>query len=237
MSVVPAKIYQDVIRFMPGNFDQRMFSDYLGYPADRKLPPTIQAVLAEKLLPNIGLAPLNYQYRMLPIAGRDAHLNTITIPENIHLNGNLMYRLLRGSSHLIVHLISTPGQTVGDPAETYIYYAYFNTLLQMAADHLRKELVRHIGIPEIRLTRRYAPGYCGWPIEDQNTLLHLLKPAAIGVRSTDAFMLEPAHSVSGIFGLRTGKHIGGEMPCYHCTSLACRVHDDFNKELLLIEGE
>jgi hypothetical protein len=237
MSVVPEKIYQNVLHFLPGNFDQRMFADFLGYPAGRKLPPTIQAVLAEKLLPNIGLTPLNHQYRMLPIADRDAHLNTITIPENIRLNGNLVYRLLQGSSHLIVHLISTPGQKVADAAETYIYYAYFNTLLQMAADHLRRELVRNMGIPDIQLTRRYAPGYCGWPIDDQNTLLHLLQPSAIGVRCTDAFMLEPAHSISGIFGLRTGKRIGGDMPCYHCTSLACRVHDDFNKELFLIEGE
>lgn len=237
MTFISGKIYQDAITFTGADFSSALFSDYMNYPRGKPMPATIRSILDEKLLPKIGQTPLHYQYSILPIARRDAHLNDISIAGNYHFNGNLVYRLLRGSTHVIAHLISTPGQTVDDLAETYVYYAYFNTLLQMAADHLRKILVRMCEIPEIRLTRRYAPGYCGWPIQDQDVLLKLLEPAAIGVRFKESLMLEPAHSISGIFGVREQSRISGNMPCYKCTSLTCKVHNDFNKELGLIKGE
>ena len=236
MTYISEKIYQDMITFRPADFNYELFSGFMNYPPGKAIPATIKSVLDEKLLPDIGHAPVSYQYRILPIAARHARLNDIIVKNTYHLNGNLVYRLLRGSTHVIAHLISTPGETVNDIAEIYIYYAYYNTLLQMSADHLRKVLIQRCEIPEIQLTRRYAPGYCGWPIHDQNVLLKLLEPAAIGVRFTESMMLEPAHSTSGIFGLRQQPRIGGNMPCYNCTSLTCKVHDDFNKELRLIEG-
>ncbi len=231
------KLYQDAIIFNPAEFNHGLFSAFMNYPPGKDIPQTVKSILMENLLPHIGETPLNYQYRMLQIDGRDAHQTDVLLDDTYHLNGNLVYRLLRGCTHVFAHLISTPGKTVHDPVETYIYYAYFNTLLQMAADHLRLLLTRNINIPDIRLTRRYAPGYCGWPIEDQSVLLNMLKPASIGVRFSESLMLEPVHSISGIFGLREKSRISGNMPCYYCTSLTCKVHDDFNRELVFIKGE
>ena len=237
MTIVVEKLYQNMISFKPDDFNYAQFSAYMGYPPGRAIPAPVKSILQEKLLPHIQTTPLYYQYRMSEIVGRNSRMDNVILDDLFHLKGNLVYRLLKGCTHVIAHLISTPEQTVHDITEIYIGNAYFNTILQMTADNLRRILTHDIDIPDIRLTRRYAPGYCGWPIEDQSVLLQLLDPAAIGIRYSESLMLEPVHSVSGIFGLREHPRISGNMPCHVCTSLSCRVHDDFNQELIFLKGE
>jgi len=237
MTIVSEKLYQNMISFKPDDFNYAQFSAYMGYPPGKAIPAPVKSVLREKLLPHIQASPLYYQYRMSDIVGRNSRTDDVMLDDLFHLKGNLVYRLLKGCTHVIAHLISISGQVVDDITEIYICNAYFNTILQMAADHLRLILTHDIDIPDIRLTRRYAPGYCGWPIVDQSVLLQLLDPAAIGVRYSDSLMLEPVHSVSGIFGLRQHPRISGRMPCHVCTSLTCRVHDDFSQELIFLKGE
>ncbi len=236
MTFVSEKLYQNEVSFKPDDFNYAQFSAYMGYPPGKTIPATVKSILQEKLLPHIKTTPLNYQYRMSEIVGRNARMDDVMLDDLFHLKGNLVYRLLKDCTHVIAHLISVSGQAVDDPTEIYICNAYFNTILQMAADDLRRILTHAINIPDIRLTRRYAPGYCGWPIADQSVLLQLLDPAAIGVRYSESLMLEPVHSVSGIFGLREHSRISGNMPCHVCTSLTCRVHDDFSQELVFLKG-
>lgn len=228
------EIYQDRITFHTADFDYALLARFLNYPAGKPVPAAVKSVLETQLLPVVETASLHYQYRMLPISGRDGQLYDLVVGDGQHLQGNLVYRLLRDSTHIIAHLISTPAQLPEADDEDLLVHVFFNTLLQMAAGHLRNVLRQRFDLPDIRFTRRYAPGYCGWPIKDQRVILNLLEPAAIDVRITSGLMLDPIHSLSGIFGLRTGQRISGDMPCYHCTSLSCRVHDDFSQELIYL---
>ena len=71
-----------------------------------------------------------------------------------------------------------------------------------------------------RITSNWGPGYCGWPLEDQQALLALLPSDNRCVKLTDSMLMQPAKSLSGVIGI--GKeviyHKSGCVDCIleHC---------------------
>ena len=114
-----------------------------------------------------------------------------------------------------------------DPLHGFLTYSSFNSILQSALDQFRKEIIKAMGIDESFLTRRFAPGYCGWPLEEQSKILNLLNPRTMAVRLTSGLMLDPTHSLTGVYGLRRNTQQSENIPCYTCTSATCSVHLDF----------
>ena len=51
-------------------------------------------------------------------------------------------------------------------------------------------------------TRRYAPGYGDWALSDQAPLHELLGSGRISIALTEAFLMIPAKSISGVIGGR-----------------------------------
>jgi hypothetical protein len=51
------------------------------------------------------------------------------------------------------------------------------------------------------VTNRFSPGYCNWPVSDQQKLFSLLKGNNCGIELTPSSLMLPVKSVSGIFGI------------------------------------
>lgn len=54
-------------------------------------------------------------------------------------------------------------------------------------------------------TARFNPGYCGWPLTDQQKVFRLLGGHPCGISLSDACLMYPLKSISGVIG------IGGEV--------------------------
>ncbi|MDR7534440.1 MAG: hypothetical protein QN183_01410 [Armatimonadota bacterium] len=52
-----------------------------------------------------------------------------------------------------------------------------------------------------RLTARLAPGFAGWPLEQQRALFDAFGEGLVAVRLTDHCVMRPGKSVSGLYGL------------------------------------
>lgn len=52
-----------------------------------------------------------------------------------------------------------------------------------------------------RLTARLAPGFAGWPLEQQRALLDAFGEDRVTVRLTESYMMRPGKSVTGVYGL------------------------------------
>jgi len=51
-------------------------------------------------------------------------------------------------------------------------------------------------------TKRHAPGYADWPLNDQAPLCALIDAPRIGITLTEDFLMLPAKSISGVIGGR-----------------------------------
>lgn len=73
----------------------------------------------------------------------------------------------------------------------------------------------------LRISNSYSPGYCGWPVSDQQRLFGLFPPRICGVELNDSSLMTPVKSVSGAIavGARVEKMpygcaICGRKECY-----------------------
>jgi hypothetical protein len=51
------------------------------------------------------------------------------------------------------------------------------------------------------VTNRFSPGYCNWPVSDQQKLFPLLRGNNCGIELTPSSLMLPIKSISGIFGI------------------------------------
>ena len=66
---------------------------------------------------------------------------------------------------------------------------------EQAADYVENKIQQHWGKQEWKISRRYAPGYCGWDITAQKHLLGYF-PDTIGIKLTGGCLMVPEKSLS-----------------------------------------
>jgi hypothetical protein len=76
----------------------------------------------------------------------------------------------------------------------------------VAADELaeltHRQLAADAAQEGMTATRRFSPGYGDWPLTSQQTFLHWLGAAAIGIRLTENCQMLPEKSVSALLGFK-----------------------------------
>ncbi len=66
---------------------------------------------------------------------------------------------------------------------------------------LRRRLAAEARMQGLRLTGRMAPGFSDWGLEQQRALFSVFDDASVSVRLTEACVMLPLKSVSGLYGL------------------------------------
>ena len=86
---------------------------------------------------------------------------------------------------------------------------------------LSRELESSQAVRAYGTSNRYSPGYCGWPVSEQQTLFSLLPPAPCGITLTDSSLMLPIKSISGVIAVGPqiekmpyGCAICGRKDCY-----------------------
>ncbi len=108
----------------------------------------------------------------------------------------------------------------GDIMEAYIMDAIGSLTVEKAMDKIQGELKTQVGKNGLKISNRYSPGYCNWPLSDQKTLFDLIGENTTGISLTDSCLMIPRKSVSGVIG------IGQELKhhnygCAICNNATC----------------
>jgi len=225
------KLYQGDIRIHGEDFDYSNFRRFLHFPSDIEFPENISSFLNSFLFPDLGNSPVIHQYCIVPIHSRNFKSEQVILEGNRQFNGPMIYSLLKNCDLVVAHLISYEVHHFRDNWQSFISQCFNNTLVQMSSARLRKEILTELKLPEARLTQRYAPGYCGWPVHDRKTILNILEPPPVDVSYADGDSFIPQNCSTGIYGIRKDSTITEKMPCYTCTSISCGVHFDFIREI------
>jgi len=108
----------------------------------------------------------------------------------------------------------------GDYARGYMVDAAASEAVEAAMDKIQNHLAETVLSRGDRITNRFSPGYCGWPVSDQHSLFSLLPCGFCGVTLTPSSLMIPIKSVSGIIGI--GRSVKfNPYPCRHCSMKDC----------------
>lgn len=108
----------------------------------------------------------------------------------------------------------------GDIVQEFIADAVGSEIAEAAARDLANRLAVRMNERGMRISNSYSPGYCGWPVTEQQRLFALLPPSPCGVTLSPSSLMSPIKSVSGVIavGARVEKMAYG---CALCGKADC----------------
>ena len=103
--------------------------------------------------------------------------------------------------------ITTWSQTelTEDPLAGYIIDLIGSEIVVAALDRMQDDLAGKMGKDGFKITNRYSPGDCGWPVTDQQKLFSLFPEGFCGISLSESSLMHPIKSISGIIGI--GKEV------------------------------
>lgn len=108
----------------------------------------------------------------------------------------------------------------GDYLEAYITDALGSLTVENAMDRIQAALETGCKRRGESVSNRYSPGYCNWPLIDQQALFGLIGANPTGIELTDTCLMRPVKSVSGIIGI--GQQVRKrEYGCAVCANQEC----------------
>ena len=134
----------------------------------------------------------------------------VLVGDGVAFQSRALARLLRSATEAIAVLL-----TIGPRLETraremmaeeqFLEALLLDTAGWVAIDALAKALRRDLSADAkaqgSRLTHRMAPGYADWGLEQQQVLFSAFGQEALPIRLTEACVMLPQKSISGIYGL------------------------------------
>ena len=108
----------------------------------------------------------------------------------------------------------------GDFLEAYVVDAIGSLSVERAMDLIQSELESEQAARGRRITNRYSPGYCNWPLAGQQALFGAIGEHGTGVTLSATCLMSPIKSVSGIIGVGSDVR-RREYGCAVCNNKTC----------------
>ncbi len=89
---------------------------------------------------------------------------------------------------------------------------------ESTAKYLRNLINYELNIREVT-TRHYSPGYCDWPVSEQDKIFKLLPSEIIDVDLSKIALMSPRKSLSGVIGISAKNQIRNA--CTKCIKTQC----------------
>lgn len=111
----------------------------------------------------------------------------------------------------------------GKLADAVVVDALGSAGIEDTVERFYTALEDHFRLQGKRLTLRFSPGYCDWPLDQQAQLLHLVDTRLVGVALLESSLMTPRKSVSGIFGITSHRLASCTKynPCVVCQQKHC----------------
>jgi len=109
-------------------------------------------------------------------------------------------------------------------SEAYILDAMGSVAVENMVKQFQQRMEAKFAGESKSTTLRFSPGYCDWPLTDQNKLFGLFGSESTGVDLLDSCLMQPRKSISGVFGLfyTVNPHVFPPYnPCRDCKKTDC----------------
>ena len=119
-------------------------------------------------------------------------------------------RMLRKSEKLAFFLCTAgPGMETwakelngnADPVTGFVVDAFGSGVTEAASVKLHEIVKGGAEEDNHKVTNRYSPGYCNWPVKDQQKLFSFFPENFCGITLSETSMMNPIKSISGVIGI------------------------------------
>lgn len=176
-----------------------------------------------------GYTGINGGYKIFPIECIDKKEGIIKINNTSIYPGRKIVTYLGRCNYLCI-FICTAGDFFtlkakeyfekSDYLDSYIADILGTFTVESAMDLIQNKLLTNVRENDLSITNRYSPGYCGWPLNEQQILFSLLGSTPTDITLTDSSLMIPVKSVSGIIGI--GHNVmKGKYECDLCNFPGC----------------
>ena len=160
----------------------------------------------------------------------DLQNNRITADRTEFQTGRRVTSLLKDAESLAVFIV-TAGKGIeqwmhectsrGDTFFSYAVDVTGSEIVDLAALQLQNKLEQQLMASGLNTTDIFSPGYCEWPVSDQQALFSFFPSGCCGISLTESSLMDPIKSISGIMGI--GKNVSRtrENYCSHCGHTDC----------------
>jgi hypothetical protein len=163
------------------------------------------------------------------VRGEDIAGSRIVVDGRTVLQSTKLARVLGACSQLHVFVL-TLGARIDRLIEKALRHRPHSGLLldaaasvavECEAERLTEMFRRTLG-PGTGLTLRYSPGYCDWPLREQQKLYALLPERPAGTELSADSLMTPRKSISGILGVGSADGIDQlGCACHSCLQTNC----------------
>ena len=210
---MPSSIVLDVATFTPSfrdlGVDRALVESDLGY-REGEAPDMIRELIDE-ILPLVPAhIALQCGYGILPAGSITLAVDSVSFNGLQFATGPIITSQLKRSTSLAL-FVSTAGPRLekwsgelmaeGDMMRGYIVDAIASEYVEQASVWLERQIGGHVKSYGWKMTNRYSPGYCDWPVSEQHKLFSLLPERFCGITLTESALMIPIKSLSGIIGL------------------------------------
>lgn len=156
--------------------------------------------------------------------------NTLQIADQTLCVGTTIARQLAGSETFMLFVATTGREfeewlekvkSSNDIVLQFIADSLGSCLAEKTADCMEAYIKQEISPKNLKHTNRLSPGYCDWPVSEQQKLFSLFPtPNPCDIQLLPSCLMIPVKSVSGIIGI--GTNVGrSDYPCGLCTLERC----------------
>jgi len=144
---------------------------------------------------------------------------------------------IKGASHIVIFLV-TIGEGIEneasiltkgkEPLEGYLIDRIGSYAVESLAESVENKIRADYSRRQKSVSRRYSPGYCDWPIEEQRIFAGEIDFSKIGVTLNESCMMAPKKSISAIVAIADkGVFTETGSPCGICEIKDCSYRRDY----------
>lgn len=208
--------------------DPAVIGSYMGYPAG-SAPEPIPDMIEEVLSAAPEYAAVVGGYVLRDDVVHNKKDKFLTIGEEAFNVGRYISSRMR-KAHKLAIAVCTAGagfsdwskrlMAEGDMMKGYIIDVIGSEIVDRAMNHIQQIVLSEFKYDGMKITDPYNPGYCDWPVSEQQKLFSFLPDNFCGVTLSESSLMQPVKSLSGIIGIGPEVKRTGYM-CYNCPDQTC----------------
>ncbi len=206
---IEKNIFEVVINFSNLQIDKKEIESSLGYPEDM-IPNHFSELIDEIISELPDKCKIKAGYCLAEINKQKEKKDGLTIADKFFNMDRLVTAQIK-KSELAALFVCTIGNvmenwsrqllTNGDPATAFLVDTVASITVESVTDLLHDFIGDEMKKRNLNITNRYSPGYCNWPVSEQQLLFSFFPQNFCGIILTDSSLMIPIKSVSGVIGI------------------------------------
>ncbi len=208
--------------------DTDIIAGYMGY-SDGSVPEPIPQMITDVLSEAPEYAEVKAGYVLRDDIEHDKKEKVIRIGDQVFSLGRFISSRMRKAVKVAI-AVTTAGQKFsdwskglmaeGDMMKGYIVDVTGSEVVDRAMEKLLDIILSEFEGSGMKVTDAYNPGYCDWPVGEQQKLFSFLPEHFCGVTLSESSLMQPVKSLSGLIGIAPDVKRTGYM-CYNCPDMTC----------------